>query len=346
MKFGHVQLKDALGAVLAHTVRLAGVRLRKGHVLTASDLEALREEGVTEIIAARLDENDIEENEAARRVADAVSEGRFTCSEPFTGRVNIFAKEAGLFRADASAVNALNAIDPAITLATLADGVFVEAGRMVATVKIIPFSAAADAVAKAVEKAAAAEVVSLIPAKRKTVGLVSTCLPSLKPATMDKTRNVLEERLASAGSTLVDEVRVDHTEDALAPALSAMHKRADMTVVFGASAICDRGDVIPRSIVECGGEIVQFGMPVDPGNLLLVGQLDGRPVIGAPGCARSPAENGFDWVLQRFLCDLPVDTAFISALGVGGLLMEITSRPQPREANAGGQRPDTGDADE
>jgi molybdenum cofactor cytidylyltransferase len=72
-------------------------------------------------------------------------------------------------------------------------------------------------------------------------------------------------------------------------------------------------------------------MPVDPGNLMLVGDLGGRPVLGAPGCARSPKENGFDWILARLLAGLPVTRNDITAMGVGGLLMEIVTRPQPRE---------------
>ena len=77
-------------------------------------------------------------------------------------------------------------------------------------------------------------------------------------------------------------------------------------------------------------------MPVDPGNLLLVGSLGGKPVLGAPGCARSPKENGFDWVLHRFLAGIPVRREDIVRMGVGGLLMEIVSRPQPREERPAG----------
>jgi molybdenum cofactor cytidylyltransferase len=80
-----------------------------------------------------------------------------------------------------------------------------------------------------------------------------------------------------------------------------------------------------------GGSIEHFGMPVDPGNLMLIGNAHGRPVLGAPGCARSPKENGFDWVLMRLLAGLPVSREDITGMGVGGLLMEIVTRPQPRE---------------
>ena len=77
-----------------------------------------------------------------------------------------------------------------------------------------------------------------------------------------------------------------------------------------------------------------LGMPVDPGNLLMLADVERRPhVLGAPGCARSPKENGFDWVLERLLAGLDVGPDDITAMGVGGLLMEIGTRPQPRESS-------------
>ncbi|HZD88977.1 MAG TPA: NTP transferase domain-containing protein, partial [Pseudolabrys sp.] len=106
---------------------------------------------------------------------------------------------------------------------------------------------------------------------------------------------------------------------------------SELVIVFGASAIADRRDVIPAAVEAVGGTIEHFGMPVDPGNLLLIGRLRGQAVLGAPGCARSPKENGFDWVLMRLLAGLPVSRADITGMGVGGLLMEIVTRPQPRE---------------
>jgi molybdenum cofactor cytidylyltransferase len=160
-------------------------------------------------------------------------------------------------------------------------------------------------------------------------------LPGLKPSVMDKTRRILEERLKPAGATLLDEARVPHDVAPLAEALKKLTgEGADLLIAFGASAITDKADVIPAAVESAGGTVKHFGMPVDPGNLLLIGELGGRPVLGAPGCARSPAENGFDWVLNRLLAGLPVKEADITGMGVGGLLMEIVSRPQPREPAA------------
>ena len=162
--------------------------------------------------------------------------------------------------------------------------------------------------------------------------MVSTLLPGLAAKVVDKTLKITQERLAPAGARIVAERRVPHEQAALAKAIDeVLREGAELVVVFGASAIADRRDVIPAAIEAVGGKVEHFGMPVDPGNLMLIGQAGGQPVLGAPGCARSPKENGFDWVLMRLLAGLPVSRADVTGMGVGGLLMEIVTRPQPRE---------------
>ena len=162
------------------------------------------------------------------------------------------------------------------------------------------------------------------------IGVVSTTLPGLKPSIVAKTLRVLEARLKPTGARIVAQEIVPHEVGPLAKALGRLIDGSDALIAFGASAITDRRDVIPAAIEAIGGRIERFGMPVDPGNLLLLAERHGIPIIGAPGCARSPKENGFDWVLQRVLAGVPIRDADIRAMGVGGLLMEIASRPQPR----------------
>jgi molybdenum cofactor cytidylyltransferase len=180
-----------------------------------------------------------------------------------------------------------------------------------------------------------------MPYRVRKVGIVSTLLPGLAPKVIEKTLRVTEERLKAADARIVAERRVAHERKALAAAMKeVLGEGAELVIVFGASAIADRRDVIPAALETIGGRIEHLGMPVDPGNLLLVGATDGRPVLGAPGCARSPKENGFDWVLTRLLAGLDVSRDVITGMGVGGLLMEIVTRPQPREDAevAGGRR--------
>lgn len=88
---------------------------------------------------------------------------------------------------------------------------------------------------------------------------------------------------------------------------------------------------MPTAVEAAGGRIERLGLPADPGNLLMMATLDGLPVIGMPGCARSPRLNGFDWVLHLVLAGLPIDDDEIADMAIGGLLMEIASRPLPRK---------------
>ena len=233
---------------------------------------------------------------------------------------------------DKDAIDRLNRIDEAVTLATLPAYKSVVEGEMIATVKIIPFAVAGAARDQAVAEAAKAKpVIRVAPYKVRKIGIVSTLLPGLSPKVIEKTLKITATRIAPAGATIIAEKRVPHEQQALALAIDEVLKAgAELVIVFGASAIADRRDVIPAAVEAIGGEIEHFGMPVDPGNLMLIGRARGQAVIGAPGCARSPKENGFDWVLMRLLAGLPVSRADITGMGVGGLLMEIVTRPQPR----------------
>jgi molybdenum cofactor cytidylyltransferase len=341
MKFGTVPLHEAEGAVAVHSIRKGDLVLKKGTVIGKAEIAALARTGISEIVVARTEPGDISEDTAAAEIATAVAGEGVRVERAFTGRANLFAESAGVLVINKEGVDRLNKVDESITLATLSAYKPVVAGEMIATVKIIPFAVAApqrDAALVAASKAA--PVLRVAPYRIRQVGIISTEIPGLAPKVIDKTLKVTQERLAPAGARVIAERRVPHEQSALAAALQeVLDAGAELVVVFGASAIADRRDVIPAAVEAIGGKIEHFGMPVDPGNLLLVAAAHGHAVLGAPGCARSPKENGFDWVLMRLLAGLPVSRDAITDMGVGGLLMEIVTRPQPRaEAAAAVQK--------
>ncbi len=343
MRFGPVPVAEAVGAVAAHGVQAQSetgeiVVVKKGDTLTAEQTAALVRADVGSLVVARLDPGDIGENAAARRLAEAVAGPDLWIERAFTGRANLFASAAGVLLVDALAVERVNAVDERLTLATLPPFRAVEAGEMVGTVKVIPFALEGEVVERAVREAARSPL-RVSPYRPRRVGVVSTLLPGLKPSVVAKTLRVLEDRLAPTGSRIVAEERVPHEAGLLAEALCRLAPDHDLLIVYGASAIADRRDVIPVGVERAGGTVDHLGMPVDPGNLLMMGRIGELPVLGAPGCARSPKENGFDWVLQRLLADVPVTGADIRRLGAGGLLMEIVSRPQPRTGAAPADEP-------
>lgn len=333
MRFGSCPVRDSEGGILAHGVRAEGIAFKKGRVLSSSDVAALANAGVGQVVVARLDPGDVSEDFAAARIAETLAGEGARVGAAFTGRANLYALEDGVVLIDASAINAINQVDEAITVATLSPFSRVVPRQMLATIKIIPFAVQSFALERALSAARSHEApVKVAPFRSKNVALISTFLAGTKPSALEKNRTALEARLHAIGSRIIFERKSGHQAGALALVLAeAVESGADPILVFGASAITDRRDVIPDAIIRAGGAIVHFGMPVDPGNLLLLGRLKGRTVVGLPSCARSPKLNGVDFVLWRIAADLPIEPNEISSMGVGGLLMEIPTRPQPRD---------------
>jgi molybdenum cofactor cytidylyltransferase len=332
MIFGDTPLDEAEGAILAHSHRLLGKALKKGRVLTAEDIAALRAAGAETVIAARLEPGEVPEDKAASRLAAAMAGDGMETAAPFTGRCNLIATAAGVLSYDPAALDAVNLVDEALTAALLPPYEVVEKGQMVGTVKIIPFAAPEAALKQCESLAGKVRVAAFRPLR---AGLVQTALPATKPSVLDNTARITAARLQQMGASMGEEARCAHDTAAVAAAIHAQIAAGhEMVLLFGASAVVDRRDVLPSGIVAAGGTIDHFGMPVDPGNLLLLGHVGGTPVIGMPGCARSPKLNGFDWVLQRFVAGLPVTRTDIMRMGAGGLLKEIASRPRPREDKA------------
>lgn len=331
MIFARMRLAEAEGALLVHSVRAEGVSLKKGKHLGAGEIEALRAAGIEAVTACRFEAGDVAEDEAAARLALPLTAPGIEPGKAFTGRVNLHARQAGVLRVDAKAIDAVNRLDEALTIATLADWEPVVPGQLLATIKIIPFAAPEATLEEAIRLLEAAQApMRLHPYRGISAFLIQTTLPVVKASVLDKTAAITRERLVQVGGRLLGERRCAHDAGAVAEAVREA-PAADVLLIAGASAITDRRDVLPAGIEQAGGHVLHFGMPVDPGNLLLLAERDGGAVLGLPGCARSPKLNGFDWVLQRLGAGLPVDREQIMAMGVGGLLAEISTRPQPRE---------------
>lgn len=240
--------------------------------------------------------------------------------------MNIYATEAGVVEVLANRIHALNAVHPMVTVATVPEWQRVSSRSLVATVKIISYAVADSAVAAACHAGQAA--LRLCPVSVGNAALIQTTVSG--SASGDKGFAAMAGRLARFNVPLTDAGTVDHNIDALSGAIREC--TADLVLILTGSATSDILDVAPQALRKAGGEVTYFGMPVDPGNLLFFGHISGRPVIGLPGCARSPAMNGADWVLERLVCNVPVSGTDIARMGVGGLLKEIPQRGRLRES--------------
>jgi molybdenum cofactor cytidylyltransferase len=332
MKFSTVSVNKAKGAILAHSTRLPGRILKKGHLLTKDDITFFTEEGMKQITVARLGSNDIPENEAATLITRVLAGKNVTATNAFTGRCNLISKNNGLLLFDTEKLNTINLIDESVTVATSEKYGLTAAGQLVATIKIIPF-AITKSVLDLVTKAIAEEpLISIAPFEDKKLGLIMTRLPGMKETILDKTLEITKSRIDEFNSKITKEIRCPHTEPEVISAIKNMQKNnCDIILIFGASAVVDRADVLPAAVIKAGGQVKHFGMPVDPGNLLFIGSIGEIPIVGMPGCARSSKLNGFDWVLWRLLANISVTARDIMLMGSGGLLKEISERGQLRQ---------------
>lgn len=332
MKFGPVPLDDGLvGVILAHSLKVRDRMIAKGSLLDAASIAALRAAGHRELVVARLDPGDVPEAEAAQRLGVYLMGPGLRVAPPVHGRVNVYAETAGLLRLNRQAIVALNRTDEAITLGTLADATLVTSGEMLATLKIIPFAVPGDVMERASSLLDGGTLMTIHPLRPMRVGLLLSRLPHLKDSVIAKTIEATRQRVVARGGTLIESIETQHEcvpiRDGIARLLAA---GADLVLIAGASAVTDREDVAPAAIVAAGGRIERFGMPVDPGNLLCFGRIGAVAAIVLPGCARSPKQNGIDFVLDRAFAGEPIDDDTIAAMGIGGLLKDFTPRPSPR----------------
>lgn len=343
MKFLDLSVAQAEGAILAHTHRLpgpdAGSRgpvFKKGRFLSNADVETLAAAGLTSVWAAVLEADDVPEDEAAQALAQPLIGSGVRAASASTGRVNLFSTVRGLVLVDREGVDRINLADARLTFATLPPDQVVEVDAMVATVKIIPFAVPKTVLEASLTAARQPRpVLRVAPFRSRKTALLLTTLPGVKESQMERATRSQRARIETLGSSIDWVERVPHQTGALGAALSSvLEAGAELVLLLGASAMVDEDDVLPSAIRWAGGSVQQVGMPVDPGNLLVLGQAKGAPVIGVPGCARSPKRSGFDAVLERVAADLPVAPRDIQTMGTGGLLSEIPSRPRPRESEA------------
>ena len=336
MKFGRFNVAGSAGIVLAHSLQAGGRTFRKGRVLSDADAEILQREGVGAVVGARIDAGDVTEDVAAQTAAQALAGTGVRVGAPFTGRCNVFAAADGLFLVCAPDIDRFNAVHESLTVATLPVSRAVREGEMLATIKVIPFAVPGEVLDRALGGLGSEPAIRVAAFEPMATAVIQTRLPATKETVLDKTDRVLRSRVEALHGRIVDETRCDHDAGAVALAVGrALDSGAQLVLIAGASAIVDRRDVIPSGITAAGGEVLHLGMPVDPGNLLLLARCRGRPVLGLPGCARSPKLNGLDLILERLAAGLDVAPRHVTAMGVGGLLKETAARSQPRRGSRG-----------
>ena len=335
MRFAAFDIDECEGLVLAHSHKLAGKRVAKGSVLTADLIASFKADGTDRLVCAAPDQGDLSENQVADRLAASLVTPGVRCTTAATGRVNIKVQTTGIIRYDRDLIKALNSVDEALTLSLVQHNQLLTAGQMAATLKVIPYFVSEQLCWRFEQLLSGRPAFTFHALRGRRVCLIQTTDDVLSDRVYSATETVTADRLIPLGCRLTDTRRCAHDSDSVAAEIrQALDTGAELVLLCGCSAVVDRNDILPAAIRQAGGQIDQLGLAVDPGNMLLAAHIGPTPVIGMPGCARSPKLNGFDWVLHLLLADIPLSRDELADMAAGGLLMEIASRPLPRELAA------------
>ena len=322
-----IETTQAVGHVLCHdlTQIIPGVvkdaRFRKGHIVTPEDIPVLLSMGKEHLYVWEKVPGTLHENEAAQRLC-ALCQGEHMHPTPVKeGKIELIADCDGLFQVDVDRLNAVNDEDE-IIIATRHTNTAVHKGDKLAGTRIIPLIIREEKLRAAEEKAGSAPILSLLPWKRKTCGLITTGSEVAKGLIQDAFTPVIVDKLAQYGIQVTEHCLPGDDRAAITQAVLDFHRKGvDLILCTGGMSV-DPDDRTPGAIGDTGAEVVCYGAPVLPGAMFLRAYLeDGTPVMGLPGGVMYAKATIFDLVLPRIAAGVTVTRRDLKGLGHGGLCL-------------------------
>lgn len=318
-----IKTKDAVGRVLLHDItrivpgEFKGRAFKKGHVIKEEDIEILLSIGKDNIYVWEDTPGLVHENDAAEVLIDIACGEGFQFGEVKEGKIDVFVKEDGLLKIDEEELLKLNMIDD-IMFATLHNNMPVKAGEKVAGTRVIPLMIKEELLEEARETCKK-KIIWIEEIKKKKVGIVTTGNEVFYGRIKDKFGPVIKRKVEEFGCEVIGQTIVNDDKEKISEAIKTwLEKGAEMVVCTGGMSV-DPDDVTPTAIKDCGGELITYGSPVLPGAMLLLSYIDGKPVLGLPGCVMYSKRTVFDLVLPRVLADEKLTKLDIAKLGHGGL---------------------------
>ena len=330
MFFGKVKTELSLGGILSSSIEIYKnknkIKISKGTIINKNLLDLLLLNNVEHIKCAKLDDNEIDENSSVHEISKKIiasKKSNIIIQDPKNGRCNLVSSVDGILTFQPNQLFSINSVTNDIGIASLKAFSKVKKNQIVASIKAIPFGIKKNNLQNIIN--VCQECFKILPFQKKNIHLIQTTNQNTRAKILEKTLEVTKERLSSCGNKKIVEKKCSHEIKSICEQLKkSVNEGADIILIFGTSAISDINDIIPQSILEINGTILRLGMPVEPGNLILLAEIKISKkhisIIGMPGCARSKKENGVDWILWRKLCDLKISSDDINHMGNGGLL--------------------------
>jgi len=320
-----VKTEDAIGKTLAHDVvrygpGLKSILFKRGHVITAADVERLKDTGNYSVYIIERKEGGVHEDEAATRMARASAGGNIFYTKPNQGKVNLLAKTPGLLKVRADVIKQVNLIDNFI-ISTKQSNTGVKKGELLGSVKIVPLTVDERRMIKVEEILKRDKpVLEVISPRVKKIGVIVTGTEVHEGRVKDAFRPALSEKLAVYGLKIQEAVVVPDDEEKIRERILAFREQGHKLILVAGGMAVDAGDVTPAAIRKTGAEIVSRGVPTFPGSMIMIAYLGDTPVLGLPACVIPDKRTSFDLLLPRVLAKEKITREEIAELGHGGRL--------------------------
>lgn len=325
-----VKTQDAVGHVLCHDITQIikdvkkGTAFRKGHIVTEEDIPVLLSLGKDNLYIWEKTEGILHENEAAEYLRDICMNENMIQSEVKEGKIELIAEIDGLLKIDVDKLRAVNSLGE-MMIATRHTNTTVKKGDKLVGTRIIPLLIEQEKMEKAKEVAGDRPILSLIPFKKKKVGIVTTGNEVFYGRIKDTFGPVVAEKVKEFGADVIGQTIVNDDMEKITKAVEEfIEQGADMVLCTGGMSV-DPDDKTPGAIKNTRARIVSYGAPVLPGAMMLLAyyEKDGRelPIVGLPGCVMYAKRTVFDLVLPRLMADDMVTSDDLAGLGLGGLCL-------------------------
>jgi len=319
-----IPVEEAVGLPLAHDIteivpgKHKGPAFRRGHIVRQEDISKLLDVGKRNLYVMELERDELHEEEAARRLANAAAGENLKLTDPSEGRINLVAKISGLLKVDSDLLFRFNSLGD-LMLATLPGDRYVKEGTVVAGTRTIPVIVKEELVRRAEALCREKAILAVMPMPAKRVHLVVTGSEVFTGRIKDGFGPVVTKKVNELGSALESVKLAPDDSDVIAEDIKeAKQAGADVILVSGGMSV-DPDDKTPEGIRKSGAVVETHGFPVLPGSMFLMAYLGDTPVMGLSGCVLHDPFTAFDALLPRLLAGEKITRAEIMAMGHGGL---------------------------
>lgn len=329
-----IRVEESIGHMLSHDVtqiipnKFKGVRFKKGHIIKEEDIEVLKSIGKEHIYILDLQEDDVHENDAAQKLCTLI---KGECITPSTsikeGKIDLYASNKGLFISDVATLHKVNAAGRWI-VSTIHANTPVEKHQHVAATRIIPLIIKNEEM-EVLDEIIKGPFLKVVPYVRKKIGLITTGNEIYEGRIKDAFLGVMQEKVKEYEGVITQQILCRDNKEEITNAILKMKDEVDLILCTGGMSV-DPDDVTPSAIVESKATLIQYGVPVLPGGMLLVAYLGKLPILGVPSCAMYAKKTVVDLVLPRVMADQKINKEDLMMYGNGGLCLQCNVCVFPR----------------